>query len=81
MPTRPGDKWEGRLKIGGRVLLTRRFDTKRAATDWECRQRTTFDECGYDPSSGMIAVETLLAEWLEQREGHVSETTLKPTAS
>lgn len=78
MPTRPGDKWgEGRLKIGGRVVLTRRFDTKRAATDCECRQCTTFDECGYDPSSGKIAVETLLAEWLEQREGHVSETTLK----
>lgn len=77
MPTRRGDKWEGRLKINGKVVQTRRFDTKRAATDWERRQRTTFDERGYDPSSGKIAVENLLTEWLEQREGRVSETTLK----
>ncbi len=77
MPTRRGDKWEGRLKIGGRVVGTRRFDTKRAAVEWERRQRTAFDEHGYDPSVGKIAVEALLAEWLEQREGRVSETTLK----
>ena len=77
VPTRRGDKWEGRLKIGGRVVGTRRFDTKRAAVEWERRQRAAFDEHGYDPSIGKIAVEALLAEWLEQREGRVSETTLK----
>lgn len=33
MPTRRGDKWEGRLKINGKVVQTRRFDTKRAAAD------------------------------------------------
>ncbi|WP_231580828.1 integrase [Leucobacter sp. Ag1] len=77
MPTRRGSKWEGRLKIAGRVVRTRRFDTKRAATDWERRQRTIFDEQGYDPSVGKVAVETLLSEWLEQRENRVSETTLK----
>lgn len=76
MPTRRGDKWEGRLKIGGQVVSTRRFDTKRAATDWERRQRTAFDEHGYDPSHGKVAVETLLAAWLEQRVGRVSRTTL-----
>lgn len=32
MPTRRGDKWEGRLKLAGRVVKTRRFDTKRAAS-------------------------------------------------
>ncbi|MFT3799071.1 tyrosine-type recombinase/integrase [Microbacterium sp.] len=77
MPARRGDKWEGRLKVGGRVVGTRRFDTKRAAVEWERRQRTTVDEHNYDPSTRKIAVETLLAEWLEQREGRVSETTLK----
>ena len=77
MPARRGDKWEGRLKVGGRVVGTRRFDTKRAATEWERRQRTTVDEHNYDPSVGKIAVETLLAAWLEQRDGRVSETTLK----
>lgn len=67
----------GRLKIDGRVVRTRRFDTKRSATDWERRQRSTFDEHGYNPSAGKIAVETLLADWLEQREGRVSQTTFK----
>ncbi|PJJ55389.1 tyrosine-type recombinase/integrase [Compostimonas suwonensis] len=76
MPARRGDKWEGRLKIDGRVVRTRRFDTKRSAVEWERRQRSTFDERGYDPSAGKVAVETLLAAWLEQREGRVSETTL-----
>lgn len=76
MPSRRGDKWEGRLKIDGRVVRTRRFDTKRAAVEWERRQRSTFDEHGYDPSAGKIPVEKLLAEWLEQREGRVSQTTL-----
>uniref|UniRef100_UPI001B7FB31F hypothetical protein n=1 Tax=Microbacterium luticocti TaxID=451764 RepID=UPI001B7FB31F len=77
MPARRGDKWEGRLKVGGRVVGTRRFDTKRAAVEWERGQRTTVDEHNYNPSTGKIAVETLLAEWLEQREGRVSETALK----
>lgn len=77
MPTKRGDKWEGRLKIAGRVVRTRRFDTKRAATDWERRQRTSFDDHGYDPSSGKVSVEVLIGEWLEQRVGKVSPTTLK----
>ncbi|RPF27161.1 tyrosine-type recombinase/integrase [Georgenia muralis] len=76
MPARRGDKWEGRLKIGGQVVSTRRFETKRAATDWERRQRSAFDEHGYDPSRGKVAVEVLLNAWLEQREGRVSRTTL-----
>ncbi len=76
MPVRRGDKWEGRLKIAGRVVRTRRFDTKRGAADWERRQRTTFAEHGYDPSAGKIAVEALLPEWLEQRVNRVSQTTL-----
>lgn len=76
MPVRRGDKWEGRLKIAGRVVRTRRFDTKRSAMAWEQRQRTTFDEHGYDPSAGKVAVEDLLPEWLEQRAGRVSQTTL-----
>ncbi|WP_447924580.1 tyrosine-type recombinase/integrase [Georgenia muralis] len=76
MPARRGDKWEGRLKIGGQVVSTRRFETKRAATDWERRQRSAFDEHGYDPSRGKVAVEVLLKAWLEKREGHVSPTTL-----
>lgn len=76
MPVRRGDKWEGRLKIDRRVVRTCRFDTKRSAVEWERRQRSTFDEHGYNPSAGKIAVETLLAAWLEQREGRVSETTL-----
>jgi integrase len=76
MPTRRGDKWEGRLKLGGRVVKTRRFDTKRGATDWERRQRGAFDDHGYDPSLGKIAVEDLLAIWLDQRIGKVSQTTL-----
>lgn len=76
MPARRGDKWEGRLKIGGQVVSTRRFETKRAATDWERRQRSALDEHGYDPSRGKVAVETLLKAWLDQREGRVSRTTL-----
>ena len=76
MPVRRGDKWEGRLKIGGLVVSTRRFETKRAATEWERRQRGAFDEHGYDPSRGKVAVEVLLADWLEEREGRVSRTTL-----
>ena len=43
MPARRGDKWEGRLKIGGRVVSTRRFETKRAAVEWERRQRGALD--------------------------------------
>jgi hypothetical protein len=76
VPVRRGDKWEGRLKIDGRVVRTRRFGTKRSAVEWERRQRSTFDEHGHDPSAGKIAVEALLAVWLEQREGRVSQTTL-----
>ena len=76
MPARRGDKWEGRLKIGGQVVSTRRFETKRAAADWERRQRGAFDEHGYDPSRGKVAVEALLVAWLEERAGRVSRTTL-----
>jgi integrase len=76
MPARRGEKWEGRLKIAGRVVKTQRFDTKRAAADWERRQRSSFDEHGYDPSRGKVAVEELLVEWIEQRVGRVSGTTL-----
>lgn len=76
MPARRGDKWEGRLKIGGQVVSTRRFETKRAAAEWERRQRGAFDERGYDPSRGKVAVEALLVDWLEQRAGRVSRTTL-----
>lgn len=76
MPARRGDKWEGRLKIGGQVVSTRRFETKRAAAEWERRQRGAFDEHGYDPSRGKVAVEALLVAWLEQRAGRVSRTTL-----
>lgn len=76
MPARRGDKWEGRLKIGGQVVGTRRFETKRAAAEWERRQRGAFDQHGYDPSRGKVTVEDLLAEWLEQRIGRVSRTTL-----
>lgn len=52
MPTRRGDKWEGRLKVGGQVVRTKRFDLRRSAVAWEQRQRATFDEHGYDPSTG-----------------------------
>ena len=76
MPTRRGDKWEGRLKLAGRVVKTRRFDTKRAAAEWERRQRGAFDEHGYDPSRGKVAAEDLLETWLEQRATRVSPTTL-----
>ncbi len=76
MPVRRGDKWDGRLKVAGRIVSTRRFDTKRQAEAWERRQRATFDEHGYDPSTGKVAVEELLPVWLEQREGKVSQTTL-----
>lgn len=76
VPTRRGDRWEARLKLDGRVVKTRRFDTKRAAADWERRQRSAFDEHGYDPARGKISVEDLLHLWLEQRVGKVSETTL-----
>ncbi|MHB1063695.1 MAG: hypothetical protein ACYC1Z_04240 [Georgenia sp.] len=76
MPARRGDKWEGRLKIGGQVVGTRRFEPKRAAAEWERRQRSAFDEHGYDPSRGKVAVEGLLVMWLEQRTGRVSSTTL-----
>jgi integrase len=76
VPVRRGEKWEGRLKIGGLVVTTRRFETKRAATEWERRQRGAFDEHGYDPSRGKVAVEVLLADWLEERKGRVSRTTL-----
>lgn len=76
MPARRGDKWEGRLKIAGQVVSTRRFDTKRAATEWERRQRGAFDEHGYDPSRGKITVEALLVTWLDERAGRVSRTTL-----
>jgi integrase len=68
--------WEGRLKLGGRVVKTRRFDTKRAAAQWERRQRAAFDEHGYDPRLGKIPVEDLAKAWLEQREGKVTKTTL-----
>ncbi len=76
MPARRGDKWEGRLKIGGQVVGTRRFETKRAAAEWERRQRGAFDDRGYDPSRGKVAVEALLVDWLEQRADRVSRTTL-----
>jgi integrase len=35
-----------------------------------------FDEHGYEPSRGKVAVEGLLVEWLEQRTGRVSLTTM-----
>ena len=76
MPARRGEKWEGRLKIGGRVVATRRFETKRAALEWERRQRGALDEHGYDPSRGKVVVERLVLDWLEQRAGRVSPTTL-----
>ena len=76
MPARRGDKWEARLKIAGRVVSTRRFETKRAAVEWERRQRGALDEHGYDPSRGKVAVERLLVAWLEQRAERVSRTTL-----
>ncbi|MDR1189398.1 MAG: hypothetical protein LBK95_18435, partial [Bifidobacteriaceae bacterium] len=76
MPAKRGDMWEGRLKLGGRVVKTRRFDTKRAAAQWERRQRAAFDEHGYDPRLGKILVEDLIKAWLEQREGKVTKTTL-----
>lgn len=59
-----------------RVVKTRRFDTKRAAADWERRQRSAFDEHGYDLTRGKVSIEDLLSAWLEQRAGKVSETTL-----
>lgn len=77
MPVRRGEKWEGRLKIDGRVIRTQRFDTKRVAAEWESKQRAAFYEKGIDPSAGKVSVETLLAQWLEYREGRVSETTAK----
>ena len=76
MPTRRGDKWEGRLKLAGRVVKTRRFDTKRAAAEWERRQRGVFDEHGYDPSRGKVVAEDLLETWLEQRAKRVRPATL-----
>jgi integrase len=76
MPTRRGDKWEGRLKLAGRVVKTRRFETKRAAAEWERRQRSAFDEHGYDPRRGKVTAEDLLETWLEQRATRVSRTTL-----
>jgi hypothetical protein len=75
MPTKRGDMWEGRLKLGGRVVKTRRFDTKRAAAQWERRQRAAFDEHGYDPRLGKVPVEDLIKAWLEQREGKATKTT------
>ena len=76
MPTRRGDKWEGRLKLAGRVVKTRRFDTKRAAAEWERRQRGVFDEHGYEPSRGKVVAEDLLETWLEQRAKRVRPATL-----
>ncbi|MDR2378421.1 MAG: site-specific integrase, partial [Bifidobacteriaceae bacterium] len=73
---RRGDKWEGRLKLGRRVVKTRRFDTKRDAARWERRQRAAFDDHGYDPRLGKASVEELIAAWLVQRVGKVSQTTL-----
>ena len=58
------------------MVRTRRFDTKRAAAEWERRQRSAFDEHGYDPSRGKVSTEDLLAIWLEQRAKRVSRTTL-----
>jgi integrase len=58
------------------VVKNRRFDTKRAAAEWERRQRAAFDEHGCDPRLGRVAVEDLIGDWLEQREGRVSPTTL-----
>ncbi|MDR2253311.1 MAG: hypothetical protein LBD97_05530 [Bifidobacteriaceae bacterium] len=40
------------------------------------RQRAAFDEHGYDPRLGKVPVEDLLAAWLEQREGKVTQATL-----
>ena len=76
IPTRRGEKWEGRLKLAGRVVKTRRFGTKRAAAEWERRQRGAFDEHSYDPSRGKVVAEDLLETWLEQRATRVSPTTL-----
>lgn len=76
MPVRRGDKWEARLKIGGKVVQTKRFDTKRAASEWERRRRGTFEDSGYNPNNGKVSIETLVPEWLASRSGRVSPTTL-----
>ncbi|MDR0593742.1 MAG: hypothetical protein LBG60_10905 [Bifidobacteriaceae bacterium] len=47
-----------------------------AAAEWGRRRRAAFEEHGHDPRLGRVAVEDLIGDWLEQREGHVSPTTL-----
>lgn len=77
MAVRRGDKWEGRLKIGGRVVKTKRFTTKRAAVAWEVRVRAAYENTGYDPSSGKVSVAALLEHWREMRaeDDRISEST------
>lgn len=77
MPTKRGSKWEARLKIGGKVVQTRRFDTQRDARNWEQRRRAAFDEGGFNPAHGKVEVCELMAVWLQERSKRVSPTTLK----
>lgn len=76
MPVRRGEKWEGRLKTGGRVIKTRRFPTKREAAQWESRARTALTDDGYDPRNGRQSVEALLDVWIDGRIGRLSPTTV-----
>lgn len=76
MPVRRGDKYEGRLKIAGKVVQTKRFPTKKAAKDWEDRRRLAFADSGYNPAHGKVSVGDLVTEWLSLRVDRVSTTTL-----
>lgn len=76
MPVRRGDRWEGRLKIGGAVVQSKRFDTKRAAAEWERRRRGAFEDAGFNPVNGKVSVESVIPAWIESRAGRVSPTTL-----
>ena len=67
MPIKRGTRWEGRLKIGGQVVKTKRFDTRRAALAWEQRVRAGYDDSGYNPSQGKVTVEVMFNEWLRVR--------------
>lgn len=77
MPIKRGTRWEGRLKIGGQVVKTKRFDTKRAALAWEQRARAGYDDTGYNPSQGKVTVEVMFDEWLRVRadDDSISENT------
>lgn len=76
MPVRRGEIYEGRLKIGGKVVKTKRFATAKEARSWELRMRAAFDDGGYNPASGKVRIEVLLSEWLADRVSRVSPTTL-----